>query len=63
MRDGPMGARIDAEFVVAAPKVLHERVSAHEHSGRAVAFEPGRTDNRGPVRKTLSVVTWLVWRA
>ncbi len=38
-RDAPMRARVDAEFVVAAPNVLHERVAAHDHACGVVAFE------------------------
>ena len=32
--DAPVGARVDAEFVVAAPDVLHQRVAADNHPGR-----------------------------
>jgi hypothetical protein len=32
-------ARVNAEFVVAAPKVLHERVATHHDAGGVVAFE------------------------
>ncbi len=34
VRDAPIGARINPEFVVAAPNVLHQRVTAHDHSRR-----------------------------
>jgi hypothetical protein len=34
-----MGARIKAEFVVTAPNVLHQRVAAHDHPRRMIAFE------------------------
>ena len=34
-----MSARVDVEFVVTAADVLHERMTAHDHSGRMVAFE------------------------
>ena len=30
--DTPMSARVDTEFVVAATDVLHQRVTAHDHS-------------------------------
>jgi hypothetical protein len=38
-RDAPMGTRINSEFVVAAPNVLHERVTAHDDPRGPVAFE------------------------
>jgi hypothetical protein len=38
-RDAPMGARINPEFVVAAPNVLHESVTRHDHTGALIAFE------------------------
>ena len=34
-----MRSGVDAEFVVAAPNVLHERVTADDHAGGVVAFE------------------------
>ena len=34
-----MGAGIATELVVAAPKVLHEGVTAHDHAGGVVAFQ------------------------
>jgi hypothetical protein len=37
--DTPMSARVDAEFVVAAPNVLHERVASHDDACGVVAFE------------------------
>ena len=39
VRDAPMGARMDAEFVVAAPNVLQERVTEHDHACSVVALE------------------------
>ena len=33
-----MGIRV-AEFVVAPPEVLHQRVASHDHSCRVVAFQ------------------------
>jgi hypothetical protein len=40
-------ARVDAEFVVPATDVLHERVTAHDHSGGVLAFESThRTESR-----------------
>ena len=38
-RDTPMRSGFDAEFVVTAPDVLHERVTADDHPGGVVAFE------------------------
>ena len=38
-RAGELGARVDAEFVVAATDVLHQRVTADDHPCRVVAFE------------------------
>ena len=37
--DAPVLAGVDAEFVVAAPQVLYERVTSHDHPGAVVAFE------------------------
>ena len=37
--DAPVRTRVDAEFVVAPPDVLHERVAAHDHAGSVVALE------------------------
>ena len=37
--DAPVGARVDAELVVTATDVLHERVAADDHARRMVAFE------------------------
>jgi hypothetical protein len=34
-----MAARVDAEFIVATPNVLHERVTSHDHACSVVAFE------------------------
>src|SRR5205823_1822976 len=46
-RDATMWSRIDAEFVVAAPNVLHERMAAHDDTGRALAFEAAhRSESR-----------------
>ena len=38
-RDSAMLPDVDAEFVVAAANVLHERETAHDHSGGTGAFE------------------------
>jgi hypothetical protein len=38
-RDATAGAGFDAEFVVPAAHVLHERVAVHDHPRGAVAFE------------------------
>jgi hypothetical protein len=35
-----MGAGVDVEFVAAAPNVLHQCVSVHDHSRGVVALEP-----------------------
>ncbi len=61
-----MGAGIAREFVVATPNVLHERVTAHDHTGAVVAFEsahrseprlePSVVDFDPIVRVLLSVV-------
>lgn len=37
--DATVRARFDSEFVVAAPDVLHERVTADDHIGGLIAFE------------------------
>jgi hypothetical protein len=37
--DAPMPTDFAPEFVVAAPNVLHERVTAHDHAVAVVAFE------------------------
>lgn len=37
--DAAMGARVDAEFVVTAADVLHERVTTNDHPGSVIAFE------------------------
>ena len=42
-----MTARVDAEFVVAAAEVLHERVTADDHAGGAVAFEAAHRSEPG----------------
>src|SRR4051812_40901495 len=34
-----MGARVDTEFIVAAPNVLHERMTAHDNGGTVIALE------------------------
>jgi hypothetical protein len=39
-RDAPMRPDFDAEFVVTASDVLHERVPADDHACSLVAFEP-----------------------
>ena len=38
-RDAAMGSGFDAEFVVTATNVLHQRVTAHDREGDAVTFE------------------------
>jgi hypothetical protein len=38
-RDAPMSARVDTEFVVAAPNVLYEGEASHNHACGVVAFE------------------------
>ena len=38
-RDAPMMPGFDAEFVVAAANVLHERVTPDDHAGGVVVFE------------------------
>jgi hypothetical protein len=38
-RDAPMRARINPELVVAAPNVLPQRVTAHDHACGVVTFE------------------------
>jgi hypothetical protein len=41
------GARVDTEFVVAAPNVLRERVTSHDQAGCVVALEsPHRPEPR-----------------
>lgn len=42
-----MGTGIAPEFVVAAPNVLHERVSAHDDRGGVVAFESAHRPEAG----------------
>jgi hypothetical protein len=42
-----MGARVDPEFVVAAPEVLHERVAAHDHACAVVVFEAAHRSQPG----------------
>src|SRR6266567_2247964 len=37
--DMPMGASVKPKFVMAATQVLHQRMTAHDHSRRMVAFE------------------------
>jgi hypothetical protein len=37
----------DAEFVVAAANVLHQRVTAHDHPGGVVAFESAHRSQSG----------------
>jgi hypothetical protein len=37
--NAPMGTRINSEFVVASPQVLHQRVTAHDNSRRVVTLE------------------------
>jgi hypothetical protein len=45
--DAPVVARVDAEFLVPAADVLHERVTTHDHPGGVVAFESThRTQSR-----------------
>ncbi len=39
VRDAPMRARVHAKFVVAAPDVLHQRMTAHDHTRVPVPFE------------------------
>ena len=45
--DAPVGARVDAEFVVAAADVLHERVAADDHACGVVAFEAAHRSEPG----------------
>ncbi len=42
-----MVARVDTDFVVASPDVLHERMTADDHSGRMVAFESAHRSESG----------------
>ena len=42
-----MGARVDAECVVASPDVLHQRVTAHDHRRRMVAFQAAHGSESG----------------
>ena len=37
--DAAVLAGFDAEFVVASPQALHERMTSHDHAGAVVAFE------------------------
>lgn len=47
-RGEPMpGVDIQPEFVVAATKVLHERVSGTDNSGRAEPFQPTHRSQPG----------------
>jgi hypothetical protein len=46
-RDSAMLPDVDTEFVVAAANVLHERVTAHDHSGGAGAFESAHRSESG----------------
>jgi hypothetical protein len=46
-RDAPVGSGFDAEFVVRAADVLHERVTAHDHPCCVVAFEPAHRSEPG----------------
>jgi hypothetical protein len=39
MRDTTMGTRVNAELIVTATNVLHERVTANDHPRGVVAFE------------------------
>ena len=50
----PIGDRVDSEFVVAAAKVLHERVAADHDRRRPVAFEPA---HRSKTRLQSAVIT------
>lgn len=43
----PVGTGVNAEFVVAAADVLHERVAAHDHPGGVVAFQPAHGAESG----------------
>jgi hypothetical protein len=46
-RDAPVRAGFDTKFVVASPKVLHERATAHYHPCGVLAFEsPHRVEPR-----------------
>jgi hypothetical protein len=38
LRDAPMDARVDSEFVVPSTHVLHERMAADDHACSVVAF-------------------------
>jgi hypothetical protein len=51
-----MVSRVGAEFVVAAPNVLHERVTTDDHAGGVVAFESAHRAKAYGCRK-------LVWTA
>jgi hypothetical protein len=46
-RDVPMTPGFDAEFVVTAPNVLHECVTADDHAGGVVAFESAHRSESG----------------
>jgi hypothetical protein len=45
--DAPVVAGVKPEFVVAAAKVLHQRVAAHNHSRGTVAFESAHRTEPG----------------
>ena len=39
VRDAPMDARVDSEFVMPSTHVLHERMAADDHAYSVVAFD------------------------
>jgi hypothetical protein len=45
--DAPTDAGVNPEFVVAAPYVLHERVTSHDHARRVVTLEPAHRSQPG----------------
>jgi hypothetical protein len=46
-RDAPVLACADAEFVLTAANVLHERVTAHDHTSGVVSFESAHRSEPG----------------
>ena len=54
--------RIDAEFVVAASRVLHKRVTSDHHARRAVALQPPRIGRRRAFNRPWSHSTQLFAR-
>jgi hypothetical protein len=66
--DAPMPTDFAPEFVVAAPNVLHERVTAHDHAGAEVAFECAHRSEAGLSRPgSASIVLFaycsVLWNA